>query len=77
MPVTNVEIQPYDIDFTEKTLLPSDQCFDDERRHFIQNLQIREMDGIEFVMENGNWLLMRPSGTEPLMRMYAETDDKK
>lgn len=46
MPVPNVEIQPYDIDFTEKTLLPSDQCFDDERRHFIQNLQTIDLQAV-------------------------------
>ena len=26
------------------------------------------------MLEDGHWLLMRPSGTEPLMRVYAESD---
>ena len=31
-------------------------------------------DGFRFEMEGG-WLLIRPSGTEPLLRIYAETTD--
>jgi alpha-D-glucose phosphate-specific phosphoglucomutase len=29
-------------------------------------------DGLKLVFENGEWLLMRPSGTEPVLRIYAE-----
>jgi phosphoglucomutase len=29
-------------------------------------------DGLKLVFENGEWLLMRPSGTEPLIRIYTE-----
>ncbi|MFH1618705.1 MAG: phosphoglucomutase/phosphomannomutase family protein [bacterium] len=32
------------------------------------------MDGLKIILDNGHWLLMRPSGTEPLLRTYAETD---
>lgn len=28
----------------------------------------------EINLEQGRWLLMRPSGTEPLIRIYAETE---
>jgi alpha-D-glucose phosphate-specific phosphoglucomutase len=30
-------------------------------------------DGLKLIFENGEWLLMRPSGTEPLIRIYTET----
>jgi phosphomannomutase len=30
-------------------------------------------DGFRFLMEDGSWLLIRFSGTEPLLRIYAET----
>lgn len=33
---------------------------------------IINIDGVKYIFENGNWLLMRPSGTEPLVRLYAE-----
>ena len=29
-------------------------------------------DGFKFIFENGDWLLIRPSGTEPVMRLYSE-----
>ncbi len=31
------------------------------------------VDGYKFVMEDGGWLLVRLSGTEPLIRVYCET----
>jgi len=30
-------------------------------------------DGVKFFVDDGSWLLMRLSGTEPLIRVYAET----
>ena len=33
------------------------------------------MDGLKIVLEDDSWLLMRPSGTEPLLRTYSETDN--
>jgi alpha-D-glucose phosphate-specific phosphoglucomutase len=30
-------------------------------------------DGYKFILEDGGWLLIRMSGTEPLMRVYCET----
>ncbi|MDE2835963.1 MAG: phosphoglucomutase/phosphomannomutase family protein [Chloroflexota bacterium] len=32
------------------------------------------MDGVRYVLEDGFWGLIRPSGTEPLLRIYAEGD---
>ena len=34
------------------------------------------LDGYKFVMDDGGWLLIRFSGTEPLLRVYTETTDK-
>ncbi|MDQ1301440.1 MAG: hypothetical protein QG637_1361, partial [Chloroflexota bacterium] len=30
-------------------------------------------DGYKFILEDGGWLLVRFSGTEPLIRVYCET----
>jgi len=29
-------------------------------------------DGVKYVMDDESWLLIRPSGTEPVLRIYAE-----
>ncbi len=36
--------------------------------------ELISIDGLKIILEDGHWLLMRPSGTEPLMRVYAESD---
>jgi alpha-D-glucose phosphate-specific phosphoglucomutase len=33
------------------------------------------MDGVKLVLEDGSWVLIRASGTEPLFRLYAEAQD--
>jgi phosphoglucomutase len=33
---------------------------------------VSQVDGAKFMLDDGSWLLMRPSGTEPLVRVYAE-----
>ena len=33
-------------------------------------------DGVKFFVDDGSWLLVRLSGTEPLIRVYAETRSK-
>ncbi|MFN7161925.1 MAG: phosphoglucomutase/phosphomannomutase family protein, partial [Fimbriimonadales bacterium] len=30
------------------------------------------LDGIKHILEDGSWVLMRASGTEPVVRIYAE-----
>ncbi|MBI2336290.1 MAG: phosphoglucomutase/phosphomannomutase family protein [Deltaproteobacteria bacterium] len=34
------------------------------------------VDGFKFILADDSWLLIRPSGTEPLLRIYAETHDE-
>jgi phosphomannomutase len=36
--------------------------------------RIDTSDGFRFLMEDGSWLLIRFSGTEPIMRVYSESD---
>ncbi len=35
------------------------------------------VDGAKFILEDGSWVLMRPSGTEPLVRIYAEASNEQ
>ena len=34
--------------------------------------EISQRDGIKYIMADDSWLLIRPSGTEPVLRVYAE-----
>jgi len=34
--------------------------------------RINTMDGIKYYLKDDSWLLIRPSGTEPVLRIYAE-----
>jgi phosphomannomutase len=34
-----------------------------------------DLDGFKFFFEDGTWVMIRPSGTEPVLRVYAEAAD--
>jgi phosphomannomutase len=34
--------------------------------------QVNALDGVKYILEDDSWLLIRPSGTEPVLRVYAE-----
>jgi len=38
--------------------------------------QIVTLDGYKYMLEDGGWLLIRFSGTEPIIRVYCETTDE-
>ena len=38
--------------------------------------RIEDLDGYKYFFENGDWLMIRASGTEPVLRTYAESNSK-
>jgi phosphomannomutase len=34
--------------------------------------EVKSFDGVKYVARNGSWLMLRGSGTEPILRIYAE-----
>jgi phosphomannomutase len=38
--------------------------------------RVNEVDGFKALLADGSWLLMRPSGTEPKLRVYAEAESE-
>lgn len=39
--------------------------------------KINRIDGVKFLFAGNSWMLMRPSGTEPMVRIYAESESKQ
>ena len=35
--------------------------------------EVKSFDGVKYVAQDGSWLMLRGSGTEPVLRIYAET----
>ncbi len=42
-----------------------------------QVIEVRALDGVKYLLSDDSWLLIRPSGTEPVLRVYAESPDAK
>ncbi|MBI1763678.1 MAG: phosphoglucomutase/phosphomannomutase family protein, partial [Acidobacteria bacterium] len=38
---------------------------------------VNRMDGVKYLFDDGSWMLLRMSGTEPVVRCYAETHTKE
>jgi phosphomannomutase len=40
-------------------------------------VEVNTMDGLKVILEDGSWVLVRISGTEQLVRVYAESDNEE
>lgn len=38
--------------------------------------EVKAIDGFKYIFTDASWLMVRPSGTEPVVRVYAEADSK-
>jgi phosphomannomutase/phosphoglucomutase len=38
--------------------------------------KVEKIDGVKIWFDAESWIMFRPSGTEPLIRIYAESNDK-
>ena len=39
--------------------------------------KVKTIDGVKIILEDNSWFVVRPSGTEPLVRIYAESKNPK
>jgi phosphomannomutase len=35
------------------------------------------IDGVKLLLDDGSWVLVRPSGTEPVFRIYVEANSSE
>ncbi|MHB1253001.1 MAG: phosphoglucomutase/phosphomannomutase family protein [Candidatus Humimicrobiaceae bacterium] len=40
-------------------------------------MEVVTIDGFKYMLEDGSWLMIRPSGTEAVVRVYAESSNEK
>jgi phosphomannomutase len=38
--------------------------------------KMEALDGFKYYLDNGTWIMIRPSGTEPVLRVYCEAPDR-
>lgn len=59
----------------KEKLLERMQDWHPEQLHGQRVVERNTRDGVKVLLEDGSWVLVRPSGTEPLFRIYAEAPD--
>jgi phosphomannomutase len=53
-----------------------DYCKNNAPNKLLGNLvvDVKSYDGVKFITADGSWLMLRGSGTEPILRIYAESN---
>ena len=46
-----------------------------KRQAGIKVSKVDDLDGRRFILEDESWLIVRFSGTEPLLRIYSESEN--
>ena len=46
------------------------------RDTFSPGNKVDTTDGLKILFDDGGWVLLRPSGTEPIFRIYSESKDE-
>lgn len=55
-----------------------DKCHNDAFQSFedLKVTRLEKLDGFKYYLSNDTWVMIRPSGTEPVLRVYCEAPDK-
>ena len=73
------EISQLPPSFTTKDKI---QCSSQDAKQIISSLKTEFpesdlSDGIKIIIDSKNWVMIRPSGTEPIIRIYAESESQE
>ena len=69
----------WDLKFNSGQQASVEERINSARPSTLAGLRVEKLDtrdGYRFVLEGGYWALVRISGTEPLLRIYAEADSQ-
>ncbi len=79
-----IEIGPFHTSRLDLPLSPADQAALKSRRASPPDryggrrvASVNLVDGLKLILEDGSWILVRESGTEPVARVYAEARSEK
>ena len=74
------QIEALPVYYTAKRKVECSKALYEPIRKFIiassSGVKIDETDGLKLLFDDGGWVLARPSGTEALYRVYAESKDR-
>lgn len=56
-----------------------EKCHGDKYTGFgnLAIIRTEKLDGFKYYLDNDTWVMIRPSGTEPVLRVYCEAPDKQ
>lgn len=78
--VGSFAVERYDLHI-EESLKQSiiTKCKEGAYQHFgnYKVVKVEDMDGFKFHLDNGAWVMIRPSGTEPVLRTYSEASSSE
>ncbi len=77
--VGSFAVERYDLKVSEKDKLRIvESCRNNEYKAFGSYTVSgnENIDGYKFHLNDGRWVMIRPSGTEPVLRVYAEAENK-
>jgi len=73
-------VQRYDLHMTqEKKESIIEKCRSGAYKNFGKYTvqEVQDLDGFKFILSDNSWVMIRPSGTEPVLRVYSEAENKK
>jgi len=53
------------------------EAFEKIKKELVKKYEVNDCDGIKFFINKTDWVLIRPSNTEPLIRMTVEASVQK